>query len=139
VIKGTPNFLDKILSNVNLNEVVRFFIVGLIATGLHYGIYLILMRYIAVNLAYSTGYLISFLANYFLSAHFTFESKVSIKKGIGFGISHLINYSLHLLFLNVFLSFQISKSIAPIPVFLLVIPINFFLVRFIFKSKKFQS
>lgn len=117
-------------------EFIRFGIVGVLATGIHYGIY-ILLNYVMIQwLAYSIGYGISFLCNFYLSSVFTFKSKASIKKGIGFSISHLINYLLHIVLLTIFLKLGFSDEFAPIPVFLIVIPINFLLVRFVFKSGK---
>ncbi|MDN0071330.1 GtrA family protein [Bacteroides caecigallinarum] len=117
-------------------EFIRFGIVGVLATGIHYGIYILLNYAMIQWLAYSIGYGVSFLCNFYLSSVFTFRSKVSIKKGIGFGISHLINYLLHIVLLTIFLKLGFSDEFAPIPVFLIVIPINFLLVRFVFKSGK---
>ena len=42
-----------------LFEFIRFCFVGTIAAGIHYGIYYLLQVYINVNVAYTTGYLIS--------------------------------------------------------------------------------
>jgi putative flippase GtrA len=119
-------------------EFVRFAIVGLIATGIHYGIYYLLNLFINVNVAYTIGYVVSWLVNLYLTAHFTFKSVLSFKKGVGFAFSHLINYLLHLVLLNFFLFIGVSEEVAPLFVFALVIPINFLLVRFVFKSKQFQ-
>jgi len=117
-------------------EVIRFCIVGTLATGIHYGIYLLLNRFILVWFAYTIGYAISFICNFYLTSVFTFQSKATIKKGIGFIICHLINYILHLLFLTIFIWMGVEENYAPIPVYLIVIPINFLLVRFVFKTKK---
>lgn len=117
-------------------EVIRFCIVGTLATGIHYGIYLLLNRFILVWFAYTIGYAISFICNFYLTSVFTFQSKATIKKGIGFIICHLINYILHLLFLTFFIWMGVEENYAPIPVYLIVIPINFLLVRFVFKTKK---
>ena len=43
------------------------------------------------------------------------------------------------IFLNFFLWLGVSEGLAPIPVFCIVIPINFLLVRFVFKSKQFEK
>lgn len=119
-----------------LPEFVRFILVGTIATALHYGLYLLLQTVINVNIAYSMGYFMSFIANFYLTAYFTFGSAPSWKKAIGFGGAHLVNYVLHILLLNTFLWMGISKPLAPIPVFAIAIPVNFLLVRFVFKNKK---
>lgn len=117
-------------------EQIRFIIVGVLATAIHYGIYILLNLIIISWLAYSIGYVISFLCNFYLSSKYTFQSKASIKKGIGFGISHAINYLIHITLLSIFIKIGISEELAPIPVFAIAIPINFILVRFVFKSGK---
>ena len=78
-----------------LPEFIRFIMVGVFATALHYGLYFIFQRFINVNIAYSIGYILSFIANFYLTALFTFGKKPSWKKAFGFGGAHLINYILH--------------------------------------------
>ena len=82
-----------------LFEFIRFCFVGTIAAGIHYGIYYLLQVYINVNVAYTTGYLISLVFNFFLY--------------IG-----------------------ISRILAPILVLAVAVPINFLLLRWVFKHKK---
>lgn len=118
-----------------LPEFIRFVMVGVLATALHYGIYFALQRYINVNIAYTSGYVLSFIANFYLTAYFTFGKKPSWKKAFGFMGAHLLNYFLHIILLNLFLWLGLSKPFAPIPVFAIVIPVNFLLVRFVFKRK----
>ncbi len=121
---------------LKISEFIRFAFVGVLATAFHYGIYLLLIHVISVNFAYTIGYAISFIMNFFLSSYFTFKSRPTLLKGIGFGVSHLINYALHISLLNIFLWIQLPKAYAPIPVFMIVIPINFLLIRTVFLSKK---
>lgn len=117
-------------------EVIRFGIVGLLATTLHYGIYYLLQNYIPIYIAYTIGYILSFIANFYLTAFFTFRSVPSWKKMIGMGGAHVINYVLHIILLNLFLFIGIPNIWAPFPVFAIAIPVNFFLVRFVFKHQK---
>lgn len=116
-------------------QFVRFVIVGIIATIIHYGIYWLLINVINVSLAYTIGYLVSFVCNFFLTSYFTFKSEATIKKGFGFGFAHCVNYLLHIGLLNLFLYFGMEKDLAPIPVFCMVIPVNFLLVRYVFNRK----
>ena len=95
-----------------LPEFVRFVMVGIFATALHYGLYFVLQRVINVNIAYTLGYALSFIANFYLTAYFTFGRK------------------------NLSLWMGIPKPLAPIPVFAIAIPVNFLLVRFVFKRKE---
>lgn len=119
----------------SFSEIIRFGIVGVIATIIHYGIYLVLNLIIVSWIAYSIGYGISFLGNFFLSNKFTFKTKPTIKKGMGFGLSHFINYLLQVILLNIFIKLGIPDKYAPIPIFCIAVPINFLMVRFVLKSK----
>ncbi|WP_302561195.1 GtrA family protein [Phocaeicola sartorii] len=123
-------------SRQTLKEAIRFGIVGVVATATHYGIYYLLQPHINVNIAYTTGYALSFIANFYLTSYFTFGTKPSWRKLMGMGGAHLVNYLLHLALLNLFLFMGITKTWAPVPVFAIAIPINFLLVRFVFKHKK---
>ena len=58
-----------------LPEFIRFIMVGVFATALHYGLYFIFQRFINVNIAYRIGYILSFIANFYLTALFTFGKK----------------------------------------------------------------
>lgn len=118
---------------------IRFVIVGIVATAIHYGLYFLLQFLIEVNIAYTTGYLISFIANFYLTAYFTFRTRPSWGKAFGFGGAHLCNYLLHIGLLNLFLYLGLSKTLAPIPVLAIAIPINFLMVKFVFKRKKAPS
>lgn len=120
---------------VVVSEFIRFALVGCIATALHYGIYYLLLYCINVNVAYTVGYVVAFIANFYLTSYFTFKSFPSWTKLLGMGGAHLVNYLLHLLLLNTFLCVGLSKAWAPIPVFAIAIPINFLLVRLVFKRK----
>ena len=116
-------------------EFIRFVMVGVLATALHYGIYFLLQRFINVNIAYTLGYALSFIANFYLTAYFTFGKKPSWSKAFGFGGAHLFNYLLHIGLLNTVLWLGLSKTLAPLPVLAIAIPVNFLLVRFVFKRK----
>ena len=117
-----------------LIEFLRFAIVGVVATCIHYGFYYVLQKHINVNIAYTIGYLLSFVCNFYLTSYFTFRVKPSYGKLFGLGGAHTINYLLHMVLLNVFIYIGVNKEIAPIPVYAIAIPVNFVLVRFVFKK-----
>lgn len=117
-----------------LKEFIRFAIVGVISTGIHYGLYFLLNLVMNVNIAYTIGYVIAWCFNFYLSAHFTFKSETSVKRGVGFALSHGINYVLHMVLLNLFLWLGLSETLAPIPVYCIAVPVNFILVRYVFKK-----
>lgn len=115
-------------------EFIRFGIVGVIATAVHYGIYYVLLNVINPNVAFTIGYLLSFFMNFWLSAKFTFKAEATAKRGVGFALSHLVNYGLQMIVLNVSLKLGVPETLAPVPVYLICIPVNFLLVRFVFKK-----
>lgn len=127
--------LTTIIHSKRLGEAIRFCVVGILATGIHYAIYYALLRYgTHASIAYTIGYALSFISNFYLSARFTFKKKTSVKKGIGFAMSHLLNYLLQIICLNIFIWLDVPAELSPIPVYCVCIPINFLLVRLIFNE-----
>lgn len=116
-------------------EFIRFGIVGVVATAIQYGLYLLLLKWLQPQISNTIGYAISFVFNYIASTKFTFKVKSTAKKGAGFAFSHLINYVLQTVFLTLFLWLGLPKNIALIPVFCICVPINFLLVRLFLKKK----
>ncbi len=116
-------------------EFIRFGIVGVVATAIQYGLYLLLLKWLQPQISNTIGYVISFIFNYIASTKFTFKVKSTAKKGAGFAFSHFINYVLQTVFLTLFLWLGLPKNIALIPVFCICVPINFLLVRLFLKKK----
>lgn len=115
------------------SELIRFAIVGTIATGIHYISYYLLCYISTTNIAYSVGYLISLAFNFLSSARFTFRSSPSFRHAMGFILSHLVNWGLQITVLNIAIYLNVAEEIAPIPVYIICVPINFILVRYVFK------
>ena len=134
--------LKKYLRKVDkerLLEIVRFGIVGTTAMVIHYGIYYVLMPLINVNIAYSTGYFLSFLCNFLMTSYFTFRVRPTWKRLIRFAGSHGINYLVYLGLFNFFLWTGVPKVWAPLPVYLFAVPISFVLVRLAMVMKEVRG
>ena len=128
-----------------LGEVVRFGIVGGLATVLQYVIYLAMMPVLAhfipkmgdhtlATTSNTIAYIISFIFNFIASTRYTFRVKANAKRGAGFTLSHVVNYSMQTLCLNLFVGLGMLKQWAMIPTLCICIPINFLLVRFFLKK-----
>ncbi len=116
---------------------------------------------LAINISYCIAYALSFIANYFISTRWTFRTTNSVKKGVGFAFAHTINFGLHFLFLNLFLALSVGDllvatnelilpaflldtipllrnpaDLLPFPIYVLVVPVNFLLVRFFLTKVK---
>ena len=117
-------------------EMARFVVVGALATAIHYGTYLVLLGCMADGVAYTIGYVVSFVFNYLLSSRYTFRSRTSVKNGVGFCAAHGVNYLIHITLFHVWMWIGVPEWLVPIPVYVVAIPVNFLLVRLVFKKVK---
>ena len=112
---------------------------------------------LGITLTYAAGYAVSFVANYIVTLRWTFKTEGSVSKGLGFAFSHLVNAGMHLGLLNLFRSVGAGdalsmlliwltpwlvdmlsvlgrpESLLPLPVYVIVVPLNFLMVRFFLK------
>ena len=143
-IKQKINNMDE-AKRQKLGEVVRFGIVGGLATVLQYVIYLAMMPVLAhfilkmgdhtlATTSNTIAYVVSFIFNFIASTRYTFKVKANAKRGAGFTLSHVVNYSMQTLCLNLFVGLGMLKQWAMIPTLCICIPINFLLVRFFLKK-----
>lgn len=116
-------------------EFIRFIITGAVATAVLYAIYFVLCKIMHPNFAYTIGFIVSFAVNFMMTSYYTFREKPNLKKGVGFALQQGFNYVVQLGFLNLFLWLHVPKEWAPFPVFVLILPINFILLRLVFKKK----
>ena len=116
-----------------IGEIVRFGIVGGVATLIQYGVYLLMLYAVSPTLSNTIGYAVSFLFNFVASTRYTFKVKTNARHGAGFALSHLINYGLQIVMLHLFMALGFSEKLAPVPMFCVCVPINFLLVRFFLK------
>ena len=119
-----------------IGEMLRFVVVGVLATLLHYGLYYALMYVVWATMAYAAGYVLSFVFNFFATAYFTFRTTPTWKRLAGMLGAHGINFLLHMVLFQLFLWAGISKTLVPLPVYAIAVPVNFLLVRYVFKSLK---
>lgn len=115
-------------------QAIRFCIVGVMAVAIHYAIYLLLKQWMLKVVAFAIGYFFSFIANFFMTAKFTFKKDATTKKGVGFLGAHIVNFILQTSLLQMFLWLGVNENFAPIPVYCIAVPVNFMLVRFVFRK-----
>ena len=113
-----------------IGEIVRFGIVGGVATLIQYGVYLLMLYAVSPTLSNTIGYAVSFLFNFVASTRYPFKVTTNARHGAGFALSHLINYGLQIVMLHLFMALGFSEKLAPVPMFCVCVPINFLLVRF---------
>lgn len=143
-IKNKINNMDD-TRREKLGEVIRFGIVGGLATVLQYVIYLAMMPVLnhfiprmgdhsLATTANTIAYIVSFIFNFIASTRYTFKVKANAKRGAGFTFSHVVNYTMQTVCLNLFVGLGLAKQWAMIPTLCICIPVNFLLVRFFLKK-----
>lgn len=147
----TKKYMCRMIKNRNqlmdgkIGEVIRFAIVGVLATAIQYGVYWCGLHIIPLSwmgssqgrlatLSMTLGYGISFVFNFLASTRYTFKVKANAKRGAGFVFSHVVNYLLQMVTLNFFIWLGVGVKVAPVPMFCVCVPINFLLVRFFLKK-----
>lgn len=121
-------------------EMLRFALVGGFCTVLQYGMYVVFVDAVRVPAVVSTmiSYAISFVANFLLSSFFTFHSDPNAKKGLAFTASHLVNMGMQTGFVAIFKGI-VGPTLALLPALAICVPLNYFMVRFAFTNRRFQS
>ena len=124
-----------LLHSAQFGQFVRFVLNGVLSSAIHYGIYYVLLFWTIANIAYITGYLVSFVSNFFLTSYFTFRTKPTLKRFIGFSGSHALNFGLHVVLFNIFLWLGVHELIIPLLVIGIAMMVQFFILRLVFVKK----
>ena len=119
-----------------LGRIVRFGITGSLSTLIHYGAYLIALIWMVPTIANTVVNGVGLCVNYVMTTFFTFKEHPSKKNAAGFVASHIVNYLLEIGILNLFLYYGMEKRLAGILVLIVVVPINFLILRFVFVRKQ---
>lgn len=124
---------------------VRFVFVGTFGTGVQYGIYYLLLDIfqrqwpemgILTSVAFTAGFLIEMVCNYFLTNFYTFKTRPSWKNAGGFLLGRVLNYVIQLLLLNALVWLHMGEEWAGIVAIMLAGVINYFVLRPFYKDKK---
>ena len=127
---------------------VRFVLVGALGTGIQYGIYYLLLDIfqrhwqdlgILTSVAFTAGFIIEMICNYFITSFYTFKMRPSWKNAGGFLFGRAINYVLQLLLLNLLIWLHLSEEYSGILAIMLAGVINYFVLLPFYKDKKRDS
>lgn len=129
---------------IKYRSAVRFVCVGALGTGLQYGIYYLLLELfqhqwpgmaILTSVAFTVGFVVEMVCNYFLTSYYTFRVTPSLKNVGGFLFGRALNYVIQLAFLHVMIWLYISEEWAGIIAILLAGVINYFVLLPFFRAK----
>lgn len=111
---------------------IKFCMVGVVNTGVYYGVYLLLYRYMPYLAAHLIGWVVSVVASYLLNTYFTYKVKPSWRKLLLYPLSSLPNI--------IFTSFGVvllievlgvSKELSPLIAGLAAVPFSYLLAKFL--------
>ena len=120
----------------SFKEIIRFVIVGVVATLFNYGVYSVCILFTTPAISMLIATVLATILNYFMTTSSTFRVKRNVQNGIGFIITNLIILALNEAFLFLFIFLGVSERIAPLPMYAVCIPINFLLVRNVMRRFK---
>ena len=124
---------------------VRFVLVGALGTGLQYGIYYLLLGVfqqhwpevmILTSLAFTIGFVMEMICNYFLTSFYTFRVRPNWKNAGGFLVGRALNYVIQLILLNCLIWLHMSEEWAGIAAIALAGVINYFVLLPFYKDNK---
>ena len=133
-------FNKLVKSDSRLSEIMRFCIVGGIATCIQYGVYVVFVDAVGVKAVPSTliSYAVSFIFNYILSTYFTFHKKPTTHNMLGFIGSHAVNMGMQTGIVAIFKGI-VGNTLALLPALAICIPLNYIMVRFAFNNNIFKK
>ena len=124
---------------------VRFVLVGALGTGLQYGIYYMLLGVfqqhwpevmILTSLAFTIGFVMEMICNYFLTSFYTFRVRPNWKNAGGFLVGRALNYVIQLILPNCLIWLHMSEEWAGIAAIVLAGVINYFVLLPFYKDNK---
>jgi len=132
-MKFVSRVIEKYQTEKKYKEFIRFCIVGGLCTVIDGCIFYTVRLVAPYQVALVCGYCLSFIVNYFLTVHWTFQQKANAKNAVGVVFAHIFNlfvvrFGLMHLFVSVL---GISDQIAFFPTFGISVITNFLIVRFL--------
>jgi putative flippase GtrA len=111
-------------------EFARFLIVGLINTGVGYGVYLALLQWAGYELAYAAAYVVGIVSAYLLNSLFVFRSPMRLGTALRYPFVYLAQYLFGSLLLYAMVGwFAVDRRWAALFALILSVPISFLLNR----------
>ena len=121
-------------------EFPTFVFFGAVRTVLAYGIYLLLVLFIAYPVAYTVSYASGVFISYYLNARFVFREKLRLSNALQYPVVYLLQYLIGLALLYLLIDVaQLSKLLAPIFVVILTLPCTYLLSGYVIKARSRRS
>jgi len=111
-------------------EIIRFLLSGASTTIVSYAIYLVLLQWMPYVFAYSIAYVAGIVWSYFANTLFVFRRAPSVTRAALFPLVYLAQYVVGTLLLILLVDvLGFSKTLAPLAVIVLTLPLTYVLSR----------
>lgn len=111
-------------------EFARFLVVGVINTGVGYGVYLFLLQWIGYELAYAAAYVVGIVFAYLLNSLFVFRSPMRLRTALRYPFVYLAQYLFGSALLYAMVAWLgIDRRWAALFALILSVPVSFLLNR----------
>ena len=118
-------------------EFNTFFIVGVVNTGVYYGLYLggLHVLHLQYVIAHFGAVLLSMVGSFLLNSYITFGVKPTWKKFFLFPITQFVNIGVTFIILFILVEWlRINSSIAPLAALIVTVPITFVVTGRVLKT-----
>src|SRR5262245_52671112 len=130
-------FLRSCITRLDLIQIGRFVLVGAGRTAFSFGLYLLLLRIAPYWLAFSASFFITITASAMVNSRYVFLVGLNPRSYLVYVAIYLLNYVVSLALLVLVIDFVgLPKYLAPLPVAVCMLPINFLLERYALQSGK---
>jgi putative flippase GtrA len=115
-----------------VTRIVRFGVVGVINTGVYYGLYLILRTVLPYLVAHVIAFLLAMVGSYFLNCWFTFRTRPTLRKFLLFPLSNATNFTITSLGLYLLVDIgHVNEKISPLIAAAAAIPVTYVVARYV--------
>lgn len=112
-------------------RILRFATIGVINTGIYYGLYLAMRLVVPYLVAHVVAFLTAMVGSYFLNCYFTFRTEPSWRTFLLFPLSNLVNFLVSTVGLYVLVQhLGMDERLAAIPAAAIAIPFTFLMAQF---------
>ncbi|MEU4803918.1 GtrA family protein [Actinosynnema sp. NPDC023587] len=115
-----------------LGRIVRFGLVGVVNTGVYYGLYLLLGLVFPYLVAHVTAFVLAMVGSYFLNCYFTFRTPPSVRSFLLFPLSNVTNFVVTTAGLYALVTWlHVDQGIAPLLAAVVAIPFTFIIAQLV--------
>jgi putative flippase GtrA len=119
-------------STFSLGRIVRFALVGVLNTGVYYGLYLLFKLVLPYLAAHVLAFVLAMVGSYFLNCYFTFRTKPTLRTFLLFPLSNVTNFVISTTGLYVLVNWlHMNQRIAPLVAAAAAIPVTFVVAQFV--------